>query len=128
MQDICEIQPQHLQNLQMYCGYFYDALKRYEQAQGPEAEAEAAMWVYNSVGYVQTQLVIFENSRTQGPLREQCDDKRTELSVKLNNSTAWCTKPLAIQMKFAVDQMLDGQKEVLNQKYGNFGDAGGANM
>ena len=54
MQDICEIQPQHLVNLQGYCSYFYDALKRYEQAQGPAAEKDAEMWLYNSVGYVQT--------------------------------------------------------------------------
>ena len=31
-------------------------------------------------------------------------------------------------MKFVVDQMLDGQEEVLNQKYGDFGNAGAANM
>ena len=52
-----------------------------------------------------------------------------DLSNKLNATTHWCTKPLAIQMKTKVDQMLDGNKDTINTPIvGNFGDAGAANM
>ena len=104
----------HLLNLQKYAGFFYDALKRYQQASGEAEEKDAEMWLYNSIGYVQTQLVIFQNTRSTGPIIDQVQDKKVDIANKLNYASAWCKKPLAIKMKYAVDQMLDDNPEMLN--------------
>ena len=52
MGDICEIEPQHFVNLQNYASYFYESLKRYQEANSPAAEKDAEMWLYNSIGYI----------------------------------------------------------------------------